>query len=126
MKQNQLWAIFIILLIAVINVVIRQFYAAWSSTGLILSLLIGTPLLLICFTLILKDRPRTEKEVKAFKYEGLFNPIWGAIIFFVISLMWTMGAINGSIPLLMTIIAWIIAFVYLFFWIKLKVIKAGQ
>ncbi len=126
MKQNQLWAILIIILIAAINFVIRQYYAAWSSMGLILSLLIGTPLLIICFYLIQKDVPKTEKEVKEFKYEGLFNPLWGTIVFFVIALMWTMGTINGSIPLIMAIIAWAIAFVFLFSWIKLKVIKTSQ
>jgi len=120
MKKNLIWLIVIILLISVIRIINRRYFDEWSGIGLIISILLGAIIAIAGYFFIFKQLPRNKNDAKEFKLEGIFNPLFGVIVFLMASLLMTLGYVVGNLPLIMPIIVWVITLIYLFYWIKVR------
>jgi|TARA_B100001971_G_scaffold208264_1_gene229823 hypothetical protein len=122
MKKNWIWALVILVLLVIVNLIIKTYYDIWSGTGLILNLVIGIPLLILLFILTLKNAPKSEKEMKTFKFEGIFNPWWILISSFLPSIVFTVSVMTGykDIPIPLIIGAWLFTILAIYHLIKMR------
>lgn len=72
------------------------------------------------------DVPKNSKQLKKFEYKGLFNPLWASLVLLIVTLMFILGNINGSVPIFFTIIAFIISAYYFYFWLKVRKYSAAK
>ena len=92
----------------------------WSGAGLYLGIIFGTISALTIYLFYLKKMPKTKEEAKNFEYKGLFNPLFGVILFMIISIIWTLVAIYGSLHFLYPIIGWLITLLYIIYWLAFR------
>lgn len=92
----------------------------WSGAGLIINLVAAALVIVAFWIFIAGALPRTKKEAKKFKHEGLFNPLFLLIVMVIVSILFTLGALNKTIPPIFTIIAWLISFFLTVYWLRIR------
>ncbi len=110
--------IIILLVISVIyNVLLKYFQLSkWSGTGLYLGVISGIVSVIIIYIFFLRKTPKTKEELKNFEFKGIFNPLFGIILFTIISIIWTLAAIYRDQHIAYPIGGWLITLYYFFYW----------
>jgi preprotein translocase subunit YajC len=122
MGRNWILGLVLFLIISLGGKYLIQFggFDYWSGVGLVINIITMILMLVIFWVFIIKELPKTKKEVANFEYKGIFNPLFPAIVIGIVAIMFTLGAINGSVPIILTLAAWLVFVLLIFYWLKVK------
>ena|SRR3989344_8669059 len=125
MKRNHIIILISTIAIYIVSELIIKIggYDYFSGVGLVVLIIYAVMLYTIMKLFLPKKFPKNEKEMKEFRWEGIFNPLFGAIVFSIGAILSAISLIFGpktTYNAIATVVMWAVAIFFIYFWLKMK------